>query len=83
MLNVYIQSIQGNTSPERENALSGGYVTFVSKFAPSSCYKKQRLGKKKIWQHRKLPALLRNLNVKKSHSPKDIKIKSHKNKKVY
>ena len=34
-----------NTSPERENALSAGYVPVLSKCAPSSCYTQQRLGK--------------------------------------
>ena len=35
--------LQGNTSPERETALS-----VLSKFAPSSGYTQQRLGKKNV-----------------------------------
>ena len=39
---------QGNTSPVRENPLSAGYVPVLSKYAPSSCYTQQRLGKKNM-----------------------------------
>ena len=46
LLPVPLPHYQGNTSPERENALSVGYVPILSKFAPSSCYNQQKLGKK-------------------------------------
>ena len=76
MLRVY----QGNTSPERENAFTGRCVPIPSKCAPSSCYTQQRLDKKKL--HRKLPALIRNFNVK-NNSIVQKTLESKKTKKVY
>ena len=42
----FYSSMQGYTSPKRENTLSVGYVPVLSKFASSSCFTQQRLGKK-------------------------------------
>ena len=41
----YVNS--GEYIPKRENALSGGCAPILIKFAPSSCYTQQSLGKKK------------------------------------